>query len=83
MWYLYFLFCIKLIVLYLFIKQKRTPSKENAKKLAFMEKVFTLLLCTLMIYLFHPFSRSPVLIDKETKLFLFSFAILTATHSPF
>jgi Na+/phosphate symporter len=83
MWYLYFIFVIKLLVIYLFIKQKRNPSKENAEKLAFMEKIFTLLLCILMIYLFHPFSRSPVLIDKETKLFLFSFAVLTATHSFF
>jgi len=80
-WYLYVLLFVKLTFLYFFLKEKRNPSSENKKKLSLIDTSFMILLSILMIYLFHPFTKNPVCIDRETKLFLFTFAILTITHS--
>jgi len=79
-WYLYVLLIVKLLFLFFFLKEKRTPSIENEKKLSFIDNLFMILLSLLMIYLFHPFTKKSCCIDRETKLFLFTFAILTLTH---
>lgn len=80
-WYLYVLFILKLFIVFLFIKNKVDPSPETEKRLSFMDKVFMILLSLLMIYIFHPYTKNPTMVDKETKLFLFTFAILTLSHS--
>jgi hypothetical protein len=80
-WYLYVLLFVKLTFFYFLLKEKRNPSSENEKKLSLIDKAFMFLLSLLMIYLFHPFTKNPVCIDRETKLFLFTFAILTITHT--
>jgi len=80
-WYLYVLFLVKCIILYLFIKNKVDPSPETEKRLSFMDNLFIILLSILMIYIFHPYTKNPTAVDKETKLFLFTFALLTLSHS--
>ncbi len=80
-WYLYILLLVKMIILFLFIKNKVDPSPETEKRLSFMDKLFTILLTLLMIYIFHPYTKNPTSVDKETKLLLFTFAILTLFHS--
>ena len=79
-WYLYVLLLIKLVFLYLFLKNKVVHSDETEKKLNQIDKLFMSLLSILMIYLFHPFTKNPICIDRETKLFLFTFGILSLTH---
>jgi hypothetical protein len=79
-WYLYLLLIVKLTFFYFLLKEKRSPSPENEKKLSLIDTLFIVLLSILMIYLFHPFTKNPVCIDRETKLFLFTFAILTISH---
>ena len=80
-WYLYVLLMVKLLVLYFFLKEKVNPSPENKNKLSLIDKVFYILLSLLMVYLFHPFTKNPICVDRETKLFLFIFAILTISHT--
>jgi uncharacterized protein YhhL (DUF1145 family) len=80
-WYLYVLFFVKLLVLYLFLKKRVDPSPESEKKFASVDKLFMILLAILILYLFHPYTKNPVCIDKETKLFLFIFGIMTLIHS--
>jgi surface polysaccharide O-acyltransferase-like enzyme len=80
-WYLYVLFILKISIIFLFIKNKVDPSPETQKRLSYMDKLFTILLTILMIYIFHPYTKNPTMVDKETKLFLFTFAILTLSHS--
>ncbi len=65
----------------LFLKNKIKPTPESQKRLKKVDAIFMLLLCILMIYLFHPGYKGIVCIDQETKLFLFLFAILTVTHT--
>jgi hypothetical protein len=76
------LLCIKMLVLFYWLKHRISPSKESKEKLDYYEKIFTVLMAFLMIYLFNPFRQYQV-IDRETKLFLCVFAILTLAHSTF
>ena len=80
-WYLYVLLVVKLLVIYFFLKNKVDPSPEVEKRFSYTDKVFTFLLTLLILYLFHPFTNNPVCVDKETKLFLFTFGIITVIHS--
>ena len=79
-WYLYVLFVVKLLVLYYFLQKRRNPSPEHEKKFALIDKLFMILLTILMIYLFHPYTKNPVYVDRETKLFLFIFGIMSLVH---
>jgi uncharacterized protein YhhL (DUF1145 family) len=86
MWYelyLYLLLSIKLFELYCIVWNRLKPSTQSAEYLFQTNRVFTVCMTLLMIYLFHPRSRNPVTIDRETKLFLFTFACLTLVHSSF
>ena len=81
--YEFVLFClllIKVMVLFYWIKNKMDPSKQTREKLDYYEKIFTILMAFLMLYLFNPFRQHQV-VDRETKLFLCVFAILTLAHS--
>lgn len=80
-WYLYVLFFVKLLVLYLFLKKRVDPTPESEKKFASVDKLFMILLAILILYLFHPYTMNPVCVDRETKLFLFIFGIMTLLHS--
>jgi len=79
-WYLYVLFVVKLLVLYYFLLKRRNPSPEHEKKFALIDKLFMILLTILMIYLFHPYTKNPVYVDRETKLFLFIFGVMSLVH---
>ena len=71
---------IKVMVLFYWIKNKMNPSKQTKDHLDYYEKIFTVLMAFLMLYLFNPFRQHQVT-DRETKLFLCVFAILTLAHS--
>jgi len=80
-WYLYVLFFVKLLVLYLFLKKRIDPTTESEKRFASVDKLFMILLAILILYLFHPYTKNPVCVDRETKIFLFIFGIMTLLHS--
>ena len=80
-WYLYVLLVVKLLVLYFFLKKRVNPSPEVEKRFESVDKLFMFLLTILILYLFHPYTKNPVCVDKETKLFLFTFGIMTVIHS--
>jgi hypothetical protein len=80
-WYLYVILVVKIVFLALFLKNKIHSTPESKKRLKQVDSIFMLLLCTLMVYLFHPGYKGSVCIDQETKLFLFLFAILTGIHT--
>jgi len=77
---LFVLLMIKMAVLFYWIKNRIEPSKETQDRLNYYEKMFTVLMAFLMLYLFNPFVQLHVT-DRETKLFLCVFAILTLAHS--
>jgi hypothetical protein len=77
---LFILLLIKMAVLFYWIKNKLEPSKETQDLLNYYEKIFTILMAFLMLFLFNPFVQFHVT-DRETKLFLCVFAILTLAHS--
>ena len=79
--YLYLLLLVKLFELYCIVWNRVKPSEQSAKYLFQVNRLFTVLVTFLMLYLFHPFTRNPVSIDRETKLFLFTFACITLIHS--
>jgi len=79
-WYLYVILLVKIVFLALFLKNKIKPTPESKERLKKVDALFMILLCILMIYLFHPGYKGNVCIDRETKLFLFTFAILTIIH---
>jgi len=80
-WYLYVILFVKISFLLLFLKNKIHSTPESEKRLKRVDAVFMLLLSVLMIYLFHPGYKGTVCIDRETKLFLFMFSILTIIHT--
>ena len=41
------------------------------------KNLFSVLICVLLLFLFHPFSKNPVLVWRDTKLFLFVFGVLS------
>jgi hypothetical protein len=75
--YLYLLLALKILELYYWLWNFLEPSKASAEYLFQTNRAFTFFLIGLMLYLFHPYSPNPVRIDRETKLFLFAFAILS------
>ena len=77
---LFILLLVKMAVLFYWIKNRLEPSKESQDHLNYYEKMFTILMSFLMIYLFNPFVQFHVT-HRETKLFLCVFAILTLAHS--
>ena len=80
-WYLYVILAVKILFLTLFLKNKMKPTPESEKRLKQVDAIFMLLLSALMIYLFHPGYKGTVCIERETKLFLFMFSILTIIHT--
>jgi hypothetical protein len=75
--YLYLLLALKILELYFWVWHLIDPNEAYTKALFYANRSFMFSLCILMLYLFHPYSFNPVRVDRETKLFLFAFAILT------
>ena len=71
------LLILKFVFIGAVIKNRRNPSDEAARLVQITHHLFTGLLAGLLIYLFHPRSPNPTIIDQETKIFLFAFGILT------
>jgi hypothetical protein len=75
--YLVLLLVVKLTFIGAAIKTRRAPTetselvKENAHRL------FNFLMGCLLIYVFKPGGSPTVTVDRETKVFLFTFGILT------
>jgi uncharacterized protein YhhL (DUF1145 family) len=75
-----FLIClliVKLIFVFAVIKNRIAPSEKTKKIVDITHKIFTGLMACLLIYLFNPRKSNSDALDKETKLFLFVFGILT------
>jgi hypothetical protein len=75
--FLMLLLCIKLIFVGAVVKTRIAPSDETTQVLHFTHYLFNGLMACLLIYLFRPRTANPVLVDRETKIFLFTFGILT------
>ena len=75
--YLYWLFFLKMIEMYLWVKSYVWPDETTVHYLRVADRVFAVFLAGLMIYLFNPFTKKTVYIDHETKGYLFTFACLT------
>jgi hypothetical protein len=78
---LYIIFIVKLTVLFLFVRNRFYPTDNSAHRLQLAENTFNVLMSILILFLFHPFSENPVMVDRETKIFLSIFAILTLVHT--
>lgn len=78
---LFFIFIVKLFVLFFFLQNKFYPTETSETHLQFTENIFTVLMSLLILFLFHPFTQNPILIDRETKLFLTVFAVLTLVNT--
>lgn len=78
--YLSTILIVKLAFLGFFIKNKFAPTTLSKNGLLYTENAFNLLMSLLIIYLFHPNTSNPIFVDRETKLFLFIFSILTLIH---
>jgi hypothetical protein len=79
--YLYLIFIVKLFVLFLFLRNKFYPTDTSDYRLQFAEGTFNVLMSMLLLFLFHPFSQTSVMVDRETRIFLCIFAILTLIHT--
>lgn len=76
--YLFFLLAIKIIFIVSVIQNRFAPSPVVKERIERFENIFKVGVSLLMVYLFAPgLTRSPVLIDKVTKIYLFIFALLT------
>ena len=74
--FLMLLLCIKLVFVGAVVKTRIAPSEATANVLHITHTLFNGLMACLLVYLFHPRSSNPVLVDRETKIFLFTFGIL-------
>ena len=75
--YLVFLFIVKLVFLVSIIQTRVAPTPAAEQRLKWAHRIFTMGMALLLIFLFRPNTPSPVKIEKETKLFLFIFGLLT------
>lgn len=78
--YLYVILIVKVITLLLFFKNFFEPSTLSEYYGSLSDKIFNVLMAFLMIYLFHPYYHNTGLVNRETKVFLFTFAIMTLIH---
>jgi hypothetical protein len=75
--YLVGLLIVKLVFIGAVIKNRRSPTALAAQVVEVTHHLFTFLMACLLIYLFRPRTPNPTIIDQETKIFLFTFGILT------
>jgi len=79
--YLYVVFIIKSITIFLAFQKHFFPSDITESRYVIADNIFNTLMSFLIIYLFHPFSCNPIMVDQHTKLFLCTFAVLTLVHT--
>ena len=82
--YIWFIIGLKvifmlLLITHLFLNYKQKLSELDKKILYWKERVefwFITCMALLMLYIFNPRSTNAIMIDNETKLLLFVFALL-------
>ena len=75
--YLYLLFVLKMIELYFWVMHHLHPTQTSEYNLYQSDRLFSLCMACLMLYLFHPFVGKPIYIDHEIRNYLFMFAALS------
>jgi hypothetical protein len=75
--FLFVTLIIKIVYVLSALKNRVDPNDRNQYIMILMQNIFTMLICFLMLYLFHPYSKHPTEIWRDTKIFLFMYAILT------
>jgi predicted transporter len=76
--YLFLLLAIKIVFIVSVVQNRLTPSPALKERIETFGNYFKFGAALLMMYLFTPrITRSPVMIDQKTKIYLFIFAVLT------
>ena len=75
--FLFITLIIKIVYVLSALKNRLDPNDRNQYIMILTQNLFTMLICFLMLYLFHPYSKHPTEIWRDTKIFLFMYAILT------
>jgi len=75
--FLFMLLIVKAIYVMSSLKNRRDPNDRNQYIMLLSKNLFSVLICVLLLFLFHPFSKNPVLVWRDTKLFLFVFGVLS------
>ena len=75
--FLVFLLGVKLTFIGAVIQTRRAPSETSEQVKTVTHHLFTFLMGCLLVFLFKPGGNPVVTIDRETKIFLFTFGILT------
>jgi uncharacterized protein YhhL (DUF1145 family) len=78
--FLFFLLIVKVTFVVTLLLNRVHPSALNTEIMHKSDDLFVLCMSGLMIYLFRPRNKNPVVIDYETKLFLFAFSVLQLIH---
>jgi hypothetical protein len=68
---------VKIVYVITAIKNRIDPNDRSQYIMILARNVFTILICSLLLYLFHPYSKHPTEVWKETKMFFFLYAMLT------
>ena len=78
--YLSTILIVKICFIGFFIMDKFNSTHLTKKGLLYTGNAFDILVSILIMYLFHPYSVNPIRVDHHTKLYLFTFALLTIIH---
>lgn len=81
--FLFLIFISRLLVIYFNIELRFWKKNTSESNLIFWKNMSDFLIFILIIYLFHPFSKNPVNISREQKLYLFTFALLAVINDNF
>ena len=68
---------VKIVYVIMAIKNRVDPNDRSQYIMILTRNVFTILICFLLLYLFHPYSKHPTEVWRETKMFFFLYAMLT------
>ena len=75
--FLFVTLIVKIVYVLTALKNRTDPNDRNQYIMILTQNIFTVLICFLLLYLFHPYSKHPTEVWQETKMFLFMYAILT------
>lgn len=75
--FLVLLLVVKITFIGAVIKTRRAPTETSELVKEYSHHLFTFLMGCLLVYVFKPGGSPIVTIDRETKIFLFTFGILT------
>ena len=94
-WFIYITFCVKIVFIVLaisniFLQHTGQSNTDLDRTIVFwkdrIDFVFEFLMAILLIYLFYPYRKIPVVLDSDTKYLLFLFGtvlIITANWETF